>query len=586
MPLIKLKQKKGTYHWQGRGYPAEKILEVSNQEAYYLIHNAKVAEEVSAEDRDIEETSVEHEKEKLFREKNLIKIAMVRLGGLGDSLLLACHAKAVKRRYPNSEISLYIRDKCEILNEMPQVDRVVICGNVVWWDLVSELRQKDNYDIIFDNRYVTKVFFRRDEILKPEFLEEKKEYERCFSTYSDTYNKFINSCVTLPKYNVSTFELFYKSTGLEGGEDDISIPLSKGYYKFAMLLDKQKYVTVHNGSDIARQTKCYPTKHWNEVVAGLKKQGYEVIQLGKEYEEPIEGTKNLCGVTSLFETSALIDNADFHIDAEGGLVHIARAVRTRSIVIFGPTPVVCFGYSCNINIEPDIRCKGCWWTTDYWWRDCPKGHQSPPPCMADTLPKQVLDAVKTIAKLPKMEKAKDELVYDPTDINEQFAMQLELTEGHYKSEKHQWERIYTMMDEVKGPKVLEVGAGDGYCVHVLKKRGFEVTATEISKIRIQRMKDDGIDAIEADLNHLPFDDETFDTVICGEVLEHIPSMAQGLKELERVCKPDGKIVFSLPISPRYDPIKMHLWSIRMKPIMYQDKPDLAVFTIRKINRDV
>ncbi|HEY5645874.1 MAG TPA: class I SAM-dependent methyltransferase, partial [Pseudomonadales bacterium] len=49
---------------------------------------------------------------------------------------------------------------------------------------------------------------------------------------------------------------------------------------------------------------------------------------------------------------------------------------------------------------------------------------------------------------------------------------------------------------------------------------------------------------------LPFRDATFDKVICAEVLEHIPDYFAMLKEIQRVLKPGGQLVVSVP---RYGP---------------------------------
>lgn len=45
---------------------------------------------------------------------------------------------------------------------------------------------------------------------------------------------------------------------------------------------------------------------------------------------------------------------------------------------------------------------------------------------------------------------------------------------------------------------------------------------------------------------LPFADDSFDKVICSEVLEHIPDYAGALKEIERVLKPGGLFCASVP----------------------------------------
>lgn len=45
---------------------------------------------------------------------------------------------------------------------------------------------------------------------------------------------------------------------------------------------------------------------------------------------------------------------------------------------------------------------------------------------------------------------------------------------------------------------------------------------------------------------LPFADNTFDKIICSEVLEHIPDYAGALKEIERILKPGGLFCASVP----------------------------------------
>lgn len=49
-----------------------------------------------------------------------------------------------------------------------------------------------------------------------------------------------------------------------------------------------------------------------------------------------------------------------------------------------------------------------------------------------------------------------------------------------------------------------------------------------------------------DITALPFESESFDCVICSEVLEHIPEHEAALQELVRVLKPNGNLVVSVP----------------------------------------
>jgi SAM-dependent methyltransferase len=58
-------------------------------------------------------------------------------------------------------------------------------------------------------------------------------------------------------------------------------------------------------------------------------------------------------------------------------------------------------------------------------------------------------------------------------------------------------------------------------------------------------KNEDID-IFYDGKNIPFEDETFDSILAGEVLEHVPDIHKSLSELYRVLKKDGKILITVP----------------------------------------
>jgi ADP-heptose:LPS heptosyltransferase len=171
-------------------------------------------------------------------------------------------------------------------------------------------------------------------------------------------------------------------------------------YRDSQLLRK-KYVTVHHGSDknmVAAnglQTKNLSPIQWAKITKIAQDAGFAVVQLGTASEEQIHDVDlDLRGLLTLEDTAYLISCADTHIDTEGGLVHLARAVNTKSIVFFGPTPVNFFGYPQNINIAPMV-CGDCWWMTKTWAQKCPIGH-SEVPCMASHSLTQISDHLKSV----------------------------------------------------------------------------------------------------------------------------------------------------------------------------------------------
>jgi SAM-dependent methyltransferase len=53
--------------------------------------------------------------------------------------------------------------------------------------------------------------------------------------------------------------------------------------------------------------------------------------------------------------------------------------------------------------------------------------------------------------------------------------------------------------------------------------------------------------------HLPLEDESFDTVVSTELLEHVPDPQRALREMFRVLKPTGHLILSAPMYwPRHE----------------------------------
>ena len=52
--------------------------------------------------------------------------------------------------------------------------------------------------------------------------------------------------------------------------------------------------------------------------------------------------------------------------------------------------------------------------------------------------------------------------------------------------------------------------------------------------------------VKADICDLPFEDNSYDTILCNHVLEHIPDDSKAMKELFRVLKPGGYGIFQIP----------------------------------------
>ena len=99
-------------------------------------------------------------------------------------------------------------------------------------------------------------------------------------------------------------------------------------------------------------------------------------------------------------------------------------------------------------------------------------------------------------------------------------------------------------------RILEVGCGPGGLWAENKNEmpaGWELTLTDFSEGMIARareaMDEAGLDAacIQADVQELPFDADTFDAAVANHMLYHVPDIDRGLTEIKRVLKPEGTL---------------------------------------------
>jgi ubiquinone/menaquinone biosynthesis C-methylase UbiE len=99
----------------------------------------------------------------------------------------------------------------------------------------------------------------------------------------------------------------------------------------------------------------------------------------------------------------------------------------------------------------------------------------------------------------------------------------------------------------KKSKILEIGCGVGQIANFLEKRDYNVTGIDISPLFVKEAKKHGDANFEVmDSTALKYEDQSFDTVISAETLEHIPNPRKALSEMTRVLKKRGLIVLRFP----------------------------------------
>lgn len=100
-----------------------------------------------------------------------------------------------------------------------------------------------------------------------------------------------------------------------------------------------------------------------------------------------------------------------------------------------------------------------------------------------------------------------------------------------------------------GSRVLDVGCGPGYVGLAALARGADVAASDIAASMIDLARARGLDAVQADAEHLPFPGSSFDAVTGNLLLPHLPRPDDAAVEMTRVLAPGGRLVLSTWASP-------------------------------------
>lgn len=110
-----------------------------------------------------------------------------------------------------------------------------------------------------------------------------------------------------------------------------------------------------------------------------------------------------------------------------------------------------------------------------------------------------------------------------------------------------------LLSDVAGDEILELGCGGGQCSVALAERGAEVTGIDIAEAQLAHARELAAEHGVAptfyredvtDLSRFP--DERFDTAFNAYVFQWVGDLAACFRETNRVLRPGGRFVFSMP----------------------------------------
>jgi predicted lipopolysaccharide heptosyltransferase III len=315
------------------------------------------------------------------------KVLLIRLRSIGDTVLATPSLFALRRFLPNVEIDILVEDwVAPLLDNHPHVNKVVTLersGFVARARVARELRSA-GYDVVYNlHGGTTATFLTRATGAR---------HRVGFKTYQ--YAQLHNHQAPSPlllwqQSKTHSVEQQLALLGWTGvpvtdrprtqlGVSPVAAAAVDQRLAAAELSDR-KFALIHPTAAFA--TKQWATENFARVIEFLAERGFASVAIAAPYEREILNNLSAQSAApvvtldlSLPEVTALATRAQLFVGNDSGIAHIAAAVGTKSVVIFGSSNVAhwrpwnraaaevvleempcqpCHGYFCEKFAQPE-----------------------------------------------------------------------------------------------------------------------------------------------------------------------------------------------------------------------------------------
>jgi len=324
-------------------------------------------------------------KNKMLEKENILVIDLLYMG---DLIFATPFFRQLRKNYPDSKIDIIVNSNFyDLIEDNPYFDKVIAYDKN--WSIKDSYNfakriKKNNYDLginIHGNWRTILLMY----LISPDYNigyggDGKSIFlDKTIETTDDlhmveVYLQFLEK-MGLKRYENSKLELRVNE------EAKISVQkfLDKKYKEKNLAKDKS-LIALNTGG-------TWPTKRWPEfkfakLADKIIENGNEVIFVGgpsdkKRVEYIISMMEkdrviNATGKTNIKELAALVKKCDLVISNDSGPVHVAAAVGTKTITIFGPSDENKYKPYGEIHeiVKTEIDCRPC------GEHECPLGHHN------------------------------------------------------------------------------------------------------------------------------------------------------------------------------------------------------------------
>ncbi|MFH1904712.1 MAG: glycosyltransferase family 9 protein [bacterium] len=308
---------------------------------------------------------------------NIKKILIIMLGGIGNMIMLTPALRAVRGEYKDAKIYLLVGPYGaeNVVKGSDLVDEVIIYNlrKTRLFDLIGKIK-REHFDLSISatgiNPLKTGLIIFLGGI-KYRLGEDIKRRGWFYNIKAHYFNEIHEVDANIKLVEHLGIKVNNKSLYLHTSEKDKEF--ASQFLSAKRVVSKNPLVAIHPGSGVHQAGfKRWPVERFAELADEIiKEHNARILILGGKEEIGLEEKmvslmKNepilTAGRFSLSRTAALIENCHLLIGNDSGLMHIACAVRTPAVAIFGPTDYKKTAPYSNsaVIVRKDLPCSPCY----------------------------------------------------------------------------------------------------------------------------------------------------------------------------------------------------------------------------------
>lgn len=303
--------------------------------------------------------------------KGVARILVVELLKIGDVLVATPTIRALKERYKNAQVdALILPETKELLKNNQNLNNII---TYTTYKKVKEEIKKRNYDLAIllhpGSLKISWLLFSTGVKYRIGCTKSGLRYGKGF---------FLNKKIkpnNIWQHKIKDNLDVVKAIGIDTLNKNIEMPIELKAKKMIKQLGKKwskKVIGIHASSQ-HRSQRWIPERFAEVADILAKKRKCNIIFTGTKEEIPyinkiISMTKqkekmvNLAGKTNMQEYVALIERLNLLISVDTGAIHLASAVKTPTLTLFGPTIPTFWGPSykkSKVIWKEKTACVGC-----------------------------------------------------------------------------------------------------------------------------------------------------------------------------------------------------------------------------------